>query len=542
MCDKRFTDPSNLQRHVRSTHHGSGTRAHQCPQCGKAFATSSGLKQHQHIHSSVKPFQCEVCHKAYTQFSNLCRHKRMHADCRQQIKCYECGQIFSTNTSLGKHKRFCEGTSHPHHHAPLSKSHQLHNKRDSLSTGRFYSGGLSAPGFSFGEVFAAVASAGQSTAEQEKCLKYELNQEAEHYYHHRHNERPHRMSYHPYAKGALKTESSKSPPSNGVDNPEKHGYPSAGGLTTWEELRNYHMRLIGQYRQNNHLLQSHTHFPLHQDMHKFLPHQCDPVIGSLHYPLPSHHVLGRHENNLHFLETFKKFRETYLLHTLRQQHQPQQPQQQQLYKHSRSDLQHSDPHSHQVLNSPTSSTSSSASFRRPRDIAKPEAEDEDEEEVEEDEEEEDDENEDGEVPMTSEDQKVPNFHTVFTMWRLNILRRLAEEQRMGNSMASADYGMRHRDDDNDAGGKMAAGKNDVEAEVKVEDQLQVEGSSSSSPPAAQTVTSSLSSPSSQKQSRSYLTSSSLPQPARRLTSYTVADILKWEAWYRNRPRNSWLLW
>ena len=83
-------------------------RSHQCPQCGKSFATSSGLKQHQHIHSSVKPFQCEVCHKAYTQFSNLCRHKRMHADCRQQIKCFDCGQIFSTNTSLGKHKRFCE--------------------------------------------------------------------------------------------------------------------------------------------------------------------------------------------------------------------------------------------------------------------------------------------------------------------------------------------------------------------------------------------------------------------------------------------------
>ncbi|ESO07514.1 hypothetical protein HELRODRAFT_137678, partial [Helobdella robusta] len=82
-----------------------GNRSHQCQQCGKSFATSSGLKQHQHIHSSVKPFQCEVCHKAYTQFSNLCRHKRMHADCRQQIKCYECGQIFSTNTSLGKHKR-----------------------------------------------------------------------------------------------------------------------------------------------------------------------------------------------------------------------------------------------------------------------------------------------------------------------------------------------------------------------------------------------------------------------------------------------------
>ncbi|XP_043577873.1 histone-lysine N-methyltransferase MECOM-like isoform X6 [Bombus pyrosoma] len=103
-----FTDPSNLQRHIR-THH-VGARSHACTECGKTFATSSGLKQHTHIHSSVKPFQCEVCLKAYTQFSNLCRHKRMHADCRMQIKCVKCGQSFSTVTSLSKHKRFCDST------------------------------------------------------------------------------------------------------------------------------------------------------------------------------------------------------------------------------------------------------------------------------------------------------------------------------------------------------------------------------------------------------------------------------------------------
>uniref|UniRef100_A0AAR2LKB0 C2H2-type domain-containing protein n=1 Tax=Pygocentrus nattereri TaxID=42514 RepID=A0AAR2LKB0_PYGNA len=109
-CSKVFTDPSNLQRHIRSQH--VGARAHACPECGKTFATSSGLKQHKHIHSSVKPFICEVCHKSYTQFSNLCRHKRMHADCRTQIKCKDCGQLFSTTSSLNKHRRFCEGKNH----------------------------------------------------------------------------------------------------------------------------------------------------------------------------------------------------------------------------------------------------------------------------------------------------------------------------------------------------------------------------------------------------------------------------------------------
>ncbi|EPY78034.1 hypothetical protein CB1_001137002 [Camelus ferus] len=56
--------------------------------------------------------RCEVCHKSYTQFSNLCRHKRMHADCRTQIKCKDCGQMFSTTSSLNKHRRFCEGKNH----------------------------------------------------------------------------------------------------------------------------------------------------------------------------------------------------------------------------------------------------------------------------------------------------------------------------------------------------------------------------------------------------------------------------------------------
>ncbi|XP_043190611.1 histone-lysine N-methyltransferase MECOM-like [Amphibalanus amphitrite] len=110
-CTRVFRDPSALQKHIRAQH--VGARAHACPECGKTFATSSGLKQHTHIHSSVKPFRCEVCQKAYTQFSNLCRHKRNHVDCRKQIKCGRCSQVFSHETSLTKHKRFCDSAAAP---------------------------------------------------------------------------------------------------------------------------------------------------------------------------------------------------------------------------------------------------------------------------------------------------------------------------------------------------------------------------------------------------------------------------------------------
>ena len=105
-CDRIFTNPAILHQHLQASH--STARLHSCPECRKNFATASGLKQHQHIHNTVKPFQCEVCFKSYTQFSNLCRHKRMHVDCRQQIKCTNCDQAFSTLLSLNKHKRFCD--------------------------------------------------------------------------------------------------------------------------------------------------------------------------------------------------------------------------------------------------------------------------------------------------------------------------------------------------------------------------------------------------------------------------------------------------
>jgi uncharacterized Zn-finger protein len=91
---------SNQNNNSINNHH----HHHPCRECGKSFATTSGLKQHMHIHSSIKPFQCEVCFKSYTQFSNLCRHKRMHADCRTQVKCRFCGQTFSNSAALNKHR------------------------------------------------------------------------------------------------------------------------------------------------------------------------------------------------------------------------------------------------------------------------------------------------------------------------------------------------------------------------------------------------------------------------------------------------------
>lgn len=106
-CRKQFTDQSNLQRHIRHQHSHQG-RSHTCMLCHKSFATASGLKQHSHIHSSNKPFRCEKCFKSYTQFSNLCRHKRMQQQCKQQLKCDFCDQVFNSNNNKAKHQRYCD--------------------------------------------------------------------------------------------------------------------------------------------------------------------------------------------------------------------------------------------------------------------------------------------------------------------------------------------------------------------------------------------------------------------------------------------------
>ena len=105
----------NLKDEKKQQNNSSGSeseyRSFACPSCGKTFASSSGLKQHMHIHGSIKPYKCEICSKAYTQFSNLCRHKRSHSDCKTQFVCKFCRSAFQSTISLSKHEAICKGKS-----------------------------------------------------------------------------------------------------------------------------------------------------------------------------------------------------------------------------------------------------------------------------------------------------------------------------------------------------------------------------------------------------------------------------------------------
>jgi uncharacterized Zn-finger protein len=52
------TNPSNVSNSSEASE--CENRLYSCNDCGKGFQTSSGLKQHRNIHSSIKPWKCEV--------------------------------------------------------------------------------------------------------------------------------------------------------------------------------------------------------------------------------------------------------------------------------------------------------------------------------------------------------------------------------------------------------------------------------------------------------------------------------------------------
>ena len=49
---------------------------HECDVCEKRFTQASNLKRHMRIHTNERPYECDVCEKRFTTSSNLQRHVR----------------------------------------------------------------------------------------------------------------------------------------------------------------------------------------------------------------------------------------------------------------------------------------------------------------------------------------------------------------------------------------------------------------------------------------------------------------------------------
>uniref|UniRef100_A0A8C7GUG4 C2H2-type domain-containing protein n=1 Tax=Oncorhynchus kisutch TaxID=8019 RepID=A0A8C7GUG4_ONCKI len=49
-----------------------------CPTCGKRFAKTKYIKQHQTVHTKERPFKCKLCYKSFSFQSNLIKHRSVH--------------------------------------------------------------------------------------------------------------------------------------------------------------------------------------------------------------------------------------------------------------------------------------------------------------------------------------------------------------------------------------------------------------------------------------------------------------------------------
>lgn len=100
-CQKRFTEASNLRRHLK---YHLGEKPFKCDVCMKQFTRNSDLKVHARIHSGERPYTCSICNRKFTYSSNLNSHIRIHTD-GKPFNCSICNKNFNQLRYLKRHTK-----------------------------------------------------------------------------------------------------------------------------------------------------------------------------------------------------------------------------------------------------------------------------------------------------------------------------------------------------------------------------------------------------------------------------------------------------
>ncbi|GLH01750.1 Protein suppressor of hairy wing [Gryllus bimaculatus] len=99
-CGKEFTRKDSYNEHLL-IHNGP---RHKCPHCPKEFVQRSNLVRHIRIHTGEKPYKCLYCDKCFSDKGACNSHIRVHTR-EETCSCPYCGQTFSKKQKLKYHIR-----------------------------------------------------------------------------------------------------------------------------------------------------------------------------------------------------------------------------------------------------------------------------------------------------------------------------------------------------------------------------------------------------------------------------------------------------
>ncbi|XP_075691481.1 uncharacterized protein LOC142659335 [Rhinoderma darwinii] len=99
LCDRCFSDASNLRRH-KNIH--TGLRPYVCDVCGSSFRQKSQLDRHRLVHTGERPYRCAFCTKGFRDSTELRVHFRVHTG-ERPYSCPVCQKNFSRICYMRRH-------------------------------------------------------------------------------------------------------------------------------------------------------------------------------------------------------------------------------------------------------------------------------------------------------------------------------------------------------------------------------------------------------------------------------------------------------
>ncbi|XP_045470848.1 zinc finger protein 492-like isoform X1 [Harmonia axyridis] len=109
ICFKPFHRADHLAKH-KASKHGIGPKVtsdkrYECDICQKSFTTEKYRDVHVKGHQGIKKYPCKVCDKTFLSKSHLNEHQKFHNEHCKKFLCSECGQRFIRNDYLVIHMR-----------------------------------------------------------------------------------------------------------------------------------------------------------------------------------------------------------------------------------------------------------------------------------------------------------------------------------------------------------------------------------------------------------------------------------------------------